>query len=397
VCEELTAVSDIEIPLSSPWIDDEDKRVVNEVMQSRTLSIGPWVERFEQLLARTSGRTHAVAVSSGTAALHLIVRALGWGPGDEVITTPFSFVASANCFLYEHVRPVFVDIDPVTRCIDPGAIARAVTDRTVGILSVDVFGYPADWTALEDIAAARSLTVISDAWESLGTVRTHDGQRTPAGKSGIAGAFAFYPNKQITTGEGGAVVTDDERVARLCRSMRNQGRDEGAGWLQHARLGFNYRLSEINSALGWSQLSRLDDIKQRRHAVATRYLRLLEPLRDWIEPPPTDAAVDLSWFVFVVSLREQFSAQDRNDILAGLRGRGIGCSNYFSPIHLQPYIQERLGTARGDFPVTERIADRTIALPFHTALTAADQERVIRELAVQLQRAVVAAGPGARG
>ena len=389
-------MSDTEIPLSSPYIDDEDRRVVNEVMQGRTLSIGPWVERFEGLLSQASGRAHAVAVSSGTSALHLIVRALGWGPGDEVITTPFSFVASANCFLYENVRPVFVDIDPITRCIDPAAIARAVTDRTVGILSVDVFGYPADWSALEDTAKRHSLTLVSDSCESLGTVRTDDGRRTPAGKSGIAGAFAFYPNKQITTGEGGAVVTDDEHIARLCRSMRNQGRDEGAGWLQHARLGFNYRLSEINSALGHTQLSKLEEIKQRRNAVAARYIQLLEPLCDWVDPPPTDPAVDLSWFVFVVSLRDQFSAQDRNDILDGLRARGIGCSNYFSPIHLQPYIQERLGTARGDFPVTERVADRTIALPFYTSLAAADQEIVIRELAVQLQRSAPAAGHGAR-
>ncbi len=376
----------IEIPLSSPDIDDEDRRVVNEVMQGRSLSIGPWVERFEGRLAEASGRAHAVAVSSGTSALHLIVRALEWGPGDEIITTPFSFVASANCLLYEHARPVFVDIDPTTRCIDPAAIERAITSRTVGILSVDVFGYPANWAALEDIAARHSLTLVSDSCESLGTIREADGRRIPAGKSGIAGAFAFYPNKQITTGEGGAVVTDDERIAGLCRSMRNQGRDPGAGWLQHARLGYNYRLSEINSALGYSQLGRLEEIKQRRNVVAARYLELLEPLREWLDAPPTASAVDLSWFVFVVSLKEQFSGKDRDDILEGLRARGIGCSNYFSPIHLQPYIQDRLQTARGDFPVTEHIADRTIALPFFTSLAAADQEVVIRELTAQLQR-----------
>lgn len=388
-------MSDIGIPLSSPYIDDDDRRVVNDVLNGRTLSIGPWVERFEGLLATTSGRAYTAAVSSGTSALHLIVRALGWSRGDEVITTPFSFVASANCLIYENVRPVFVDIDPVTRCIDPAAIEQAITPRTVGILSVDVFGYPADWAAVEGIARKHALAHVSDSCESLGTVRRENGRDIPAGKSGVAGAFAFYPNKQITTGEGGAVVTDDERVARLCRSMRNQGRDEGAGWLQHARLGYNYRLSEMNCALGFTQVSRLDEIKRLRSAVAARYLQLLEPLREWIEPPPTDPAVDLSWFVFVVSLREQFTAEDRNDILARLRARGIGCSNYFSPIHLQPYIQEHLGTARGDYPVTERIADRTIALPFYTALTAADQEHVVRELTALLTRSL-AAGSGTR-
>jgi dTDP-4-amino-4,6-dideoxygalactose transaminase len=392
----LSDVSRIEIPLSSPCVEHEDRHVVNEVLNGRTLSIGPWVERFEHLLSRTSDRAHAVAVSSGTAALHLIVRALGWGDGDEVITTPFSFVASANCLLYERARPVFVDIDPVTRCIDTTAIERAITSRTVGILSVDVFGYPADWAALEKIAARRSLMLVSDSCESLGTMHSQDGISIPAGKTGIAGAFAFYPNKQITTGEGGAVVTDDERIARLCRSMRNQGRDEGAGWLQHARLGFNYRLSEINSALGYAQLNRLDEIKQRRNAVAARYLDLLEPLKEWVEPPPTNPSVDTSWFVFVVCLREQFSPEDRNEILADLRSQGIGCSNYFSPIHLQPYIREHLGTNRGDFPVTERIADRTIALPFYTALSAVDQEVVVRELAAQLQRAATTTRPGAR-
>ena len=196
-------------------------------------------------------------MSSGTAALHLIVRALGWKAGDEVVTTPFSFVASANCLLYEGVRPVFVDIDPRTRCLDPALVEAAITPRTVGILSVDVFGHPADWPALEAIAARHHLALVTDSCESLGSGR-HDGAtRVAAGKSGAAGAFAFYPNKQITTGEGGAVVTDDERIARLCRSMRNQGRDEGAGWLQHARLGYNYRLSELNAALGVSQARRL--------------------------------------------------------------------------------------------------------------------------------------------
>jgi perosamine synthetase len=340
-----------EVPLSAPFLDDDDRRVVAEVLDGRILSIGPRVERFEAELAAASDRRFAVAVSSGTAALHLIVRALGWKAGDEVVTTPFSFVASANCLLYEGVRPVFVDIDPRTRCLDPARVEAAITPRTVGILSVDVFGHPADWPALEAIAARHNLGLVTDSCESLGSGR-HDGAaRVAAGKSGAAGAFAFYPNKQITTGEGGAVVTDDERIARLCRSMRNQGRDEGAGWLQHARLGYNYRLSELNAALA---------------------------------APAPIGPVDVCWFVYVAQLADGFDAPERDAILGGLRAAGIGCSNYFSPIHLQPYVREALGCGPGDFPVTEHVAARTVALPFHTTLDADAQRRVVDELARQI-------------
>ena len=373
-----------EVPLSAPFLDDDDRRVVAQVLDGRILSIGPWVDRFEAELAAASDRRFAVAMSSGTAALHLIVRALGWKAGDEVVTTPFSFVASANCLFYEGVRPVFVDIDPRTRCLDPALVEAAITPRTVGILSVDVFGHPADWPALEAIAARHGLALITDSCESLGSAR-HDGPgRVAAGKSGVAGAFAFYPNKQITTGEGGAVVTDDERIARLCRSMRNQGRDEGAGWLQHARLGYNYRLSELNAALGTSQARRLADIRSRRADVAHRYAELLAPLAGVVAAPEAIGPVDICWFVYVVQLADGFGAADRDAILGGLRGAGIGCSNYFSPIHLQPYVREALGCGPGDFPVTEQIAGRTIALPFHTALDADSQRRVVDELARQI-------------
>ena len=375
-----------QIPLSSPHIDDADREAVLNVLSGRVLSIGPVVERFEQLMAERSQRRFAVAVSSGTAALHLIVRALGWKPGDEVITTPFSFVASTNCLLYEGVKPVFVDIDPVTRCIDPARIESAITSRTVGIVSVDVFGFPADWGRLAAIASRHGLAVITDSCESLGAQRKIDGEAVAAGKSGVAGAFAFYPNKQMTTGEGGAVVTDDPRVASLCRSMRNQGRDEGAGWLQHARLGFNYRLSEINSALGVSQLSRLDGILAQRDRAAMRYLDLLAPLRPALELPPTDDEATVSWFVFVVRLADHFSRQSRDELLGRLRAAGIGCSNYFSPIHLQPYVADALGCRPGDYPITERIADRTIALPFFTGLEEAEQLRVAGQLALEVDR-----------
>jgi perosamine synthetase len=374
------SVNNVEIHLSSPLIDEEDRRAVEEVLRGRILSFGPWVERLEYLVAQESGRSNAVAVSSGTAALHLIVRALGWKAGDEVITTPFSFVASTNCLLYEHVRPVFVDIDPVTRCLDPDRVEAAITPRTAGILSVDVFGYPADWDALTAVSARHGLALVTDSCESLGTTRHGNGRRVPAGKTGAAGAFAFYPNKQITTGEGGAIATDDQELARLCRSMRNQGRDEFAPWLQHARLGYNYRLSDINAALGVSQITRLAEIRERRQQVALRYMELLAPLAGTVELPPVSQDIDISWFVFVVKLHEEFTVNDRNRILAGLQKHGISCSNYFTPIHLQPYIRTELGCGPGDFPITERIAERTIALPFYTALTPDTQVAVVNAL-----------------
>jgi len=371
----------IQIPLSSPDIDENDRRAVLDVLAGPVLSIGPRVVEFEQGLARAAGRRHAVAVSSGTAALHLIVRALGWGEGDEVITTPFSFVASANCLLYEKVRPVFVDIDPETRCVDPARVEAAITPRTVGILSVDVFGVPADWASLEQIATRHGLQLVTDSCESIGSSRSIDGRQVRAGQSGVAGAFAFYPNKQITTGEGGAVVTDDDHMAAACQSMRNQGRDPGAGWLQHARLGFNFRMSELNAALGTSQLARLEQIRERRAAVAARYDALLQPLQGRVATPRAPADTTVSWFVYVVELAAHYGAAERDRCLEGLRAAGIGCSNYFSPIHRQPYIVDALGHRPGDFPITERIAERTIALPFHSNLGEDDQARVAEVLA----------------
>lgn len=374
----------VSVPLSLPQITETDRQAVMRVLEGPVLSIGPEVERFEAALAARSNRSFGVAVSSGTAALHLIVRALGWPRDAEVITTPFSFVASANCLLYEGVRPVFVDIDPVTRCIDPDSVDRAITPRTVGILSVDVFGVPADWERLEQIAVRHGVQLLTDSCESIGAARTVRNARVVAGQTGVAGAFAFYPNKQMTTGEGGAVVTDNAALAALCRSMRNQGRDEGAGWLQHSRLGYNYRLSELSAALGLSQLQRLDSILAQRSEVAARYGELLAPLAPAVLAPAIPRGTEVSWFVYVVQLSADFSQEDRDAILAGLRARGIGCSNYFSPIHLQPYFVAQFGGKRGDFPITEAIADRTIALPFFTGLDVDRQRVVVDELARQL-------------
>ncbi len=332
------------------------------------LSLGPQLLEFEQKIAEYAGCQYAVGVNSGTSALHLIVRALGIGEGDEVITTPFSFVASANCILLERARPVFVDIDPVSLNIDVDRIEAAITPHTKAILAVDVFGCPADWNRLQEIAHNHGLVLIEDSCEALGArYRLADGTWAMAGALGEAGCFAFYPNKQITTGEGGIIVTDREDLASLCRSMRNQGRDDAAGWLQHTRLGFNYRLSDINCALGISQMTRIGEILAARRRVAQWYDEALADLPEVVTPQePSD--VQISWFVYVVRLSEVYTRESRDAILADLRRQGIGCADYFTPIHLQPYMREMFGFREGDFPITESVSARTVALPFYNGL-----------------------------
>ncbi|MCH7525832.1 MAG: DegT/DnrJ/EryC1/StrS family aminotransferase [Planctomycetes bacterium] len=354
----------MEIPLARPDITDQEIEAVVGVLKTPNLSLGPKLTEFEGKFATYCGTRHAVAVSSGTAALHLLVRAYGIGPGDEVITTPFSFVASANCILFERAKPVFADIDPATWNIDPAAIETAVTDRTKAILPVDVFGQVADFDRILEIARRRSLPVIEDSCEALGS--RYKGRR--AGAIGEAGVFGFYPNKQITTGEGGMIVTNDDHIADLCRSMRNQGRDAGGGWLAHPRLGFNYRLSDLNCALGIVQLARIDDFVAARSQVARWYIEeLADEPRLTLQRLAPD--VEMSWFVFVIRLADDYSAADRDRILTELRERGIGCSNYFVPIHLQQYFADTYGYREGDFPICEALAARTVALPFHNRLT----------------------------
>src|SRR3989449_1760543 len=355
----------MKIPLSGPDITAVERRAVLDVLESSNLSLGPKLVEFEQAMAKYVRVRHAVAVNSGTSGLQLIVRALGIGPGDEVITTPFSFIASANCIVVEGARPTFVDIEPGTYNIDVTKIEHAITPRTKAILGVDVFGRCADWERIRAIAQRHRLAVIEDSCEALGAVS----RRRKAGSFGDAGCFAFYPNKQMTTGEGVMILTDRDDLAAACRSMRNQGREDGEGWLQHARLGFNYRLSDLNCALGLAQLSRLEEMLAKRTAVAQRYLVRLKKVVGVILPPPVKEG-RLSWFVFVVRLADQYSESDRNQVLHGLRAAGTGCSNYFPPIHLQPYYVQQFGYRRGDFPVTERIAELTIALPFFNGLTA---------------------------
>lgn len=371
------AGNDVWIPLSRPDLGPGEERAVLEVLRSGRLALGPRIPTFESLLARRAGTAEAVAVSSGTAALHLAVRALGLGPDDEVVTTPFSFVASSNCLLYEGARPVFVDVEPDTLNIDPNRVEDAITDRTRAILAVDVFGHPADWDALRAIAAARDLILIEDSAEALGSRY----RLRPAGGLGHVGIFGFYPNKQITTGEGGALVTDDADLAELCRSLRNHGRAaDGDDWEEHHRLGYNYRLSDLACALGRVQLERLDEILAARARVADLYHARLAGLDDQLRRPSVRADVELAWFVYVVRLARRYRRADRDRILDGLRARGIGCRNYFPPIHLQPFYRETFGYASGDFPVTEAAAERTIALPFHSGLGASEVEAVVNAL-----------------
>lgn len=363
------------IPLARPNITQAEIDAVVAVLRTPNLSLGPKVSEFENSFARRCGTKHAVACINGTAALHLLVRAMGIGPGDEVITTPFSFVASSNCILMENATPVFADIDPHTWNIDPAKISAAITSRTRTIIPVDVFGQPPDMAAIRELAARNKLRIIEDSCEALGSFY----RGKPAGSLGNAGVFGFYPNKQITTGEGGMITTDDASLADLCRSIRNQGRDTGGGWLAHPRMGYNYRLSDINAALGLAQLIRLDEIIAHRNRVYTLYRERLGGERR-LSLQRVSPDVTVSWFVFVVRLSDEYSQSDRDSILRAMNERGIGCSNYFVPIHLQPFYVERFGFKQGDFPICEKLAARTIALPFHHELSEANVDRVCQEL-----------------
>jgi len=366
----------MKIPLSKPWITEEDIKAVQEVLKSPYLSLGPKVEEFEQLIADISGRKFAVAVNSGTSALHLIIRSLGIKEGDEVITTPFSFIASSNCILFERAKPVFVDIRKGTYNIDSDLIEEEITEKTKAILSVDVFGQPADYDEIESIAKRHNLLLIEDSCEALGSEYKHK----KAGSFGVAGAFAFYPNKQITTGEGGVIVTDNEEIYKLSRSMRNQGRGEGNEWLFHTRLGYNYRISDINCALGISQLGRFDEIIGKRNNVATIYTKRLSEISEVVVPYVSPDTTKMSWFVYVIRLNDSFDERKRDIIIDKLGKRGIETRNYFEAIHLQPFYVEQFGFKKGDFPITEFVSERTIALPFYTTMPEEEIDYVVNNL-----------------
>jgi perosamine synthetase len=358
-----------EIPLSAPYIGEREEELVIETLRSGRLSLGPMVENFERALGERVGAPHVAAVSSGTAGLHLAVRLAGLGPGDEVVTTPFSFVASANCILYEGATPVFADVDPRTLNLDPAAVEAAVTPRTKAVLVVDVFGYPAELAELEAVARRHGLAVIDDACEALGA----EYRGRPVGSSGHPAVFAFYPNKQVTTGEGGAVAVSSEEDWLLLKSLSNQGRSDSGEWLTHSHLGYNYRLDDLSAALGLAQLERLDEILALRSEVAARYADLLAAVDGVEVPAPDDAEHRRSWFVYVVQLAE---GMDRDAVIARLAAEGIASKPYLPSIHLQPYWRERFGTREGMCPVAEASSARSLALPFHTGLTAEEQERV---------------------
>jgi dTDP-4-amino-4,6-dideoxygalactose transaminase len=362
-----------EIPLSRPYLDTREEELVLEVLRSGRLSLGPAIDRFEELFAERVGAPYAAAVTSGTAGLHLLANIAGLGPGDEVITSPISFVATANCFIFEGAQPVFADVDPRTLNLDPAAVEGAVTPRTKAIVAVDMFGYPCELDELRAIAERHGLALIDDSCEALGA--RYKG--APVGSHGISAVFGFYPNKQITTGEGGVVTTHSEHEHELLKSLRNQGRSYESRWFHHVRLGFNYRFTDLQAAVGIAQLEKLDRILELRSAAAARYGELLVGV-DGVEPPLADDDDHVrSWFVYVVELDRGI---DRDAVLERLAAEGIEAGHYVPCVHLQPYMRERYGYTEGLCPVAEDTASRTLALPLFPQLEAEDQERVVDAL-----------------
>lgn len=378
------------IPLARPDLGPREEELLLEVLHTGQLSLGPVLERFERDFAGWLGTEDAVAVSSGTAALHLGVRALAWGSGDEVVTTPFSFVSSANCLLYEDVTPVFCDIDPLTLNMDPDAARAAVTERTAGLLPVHIFGYPAAMKELERLAADRSLGILEDGAEAAGAV---DETGVRVGRRGNNAIFAFYANKQLVTGEGGIAIPSDESVAKRMRSERNQGRARDMGWLGHERLGFNYRLTDLQSAMGVAQVERADELIAARDRVAALYASALGALGaapagegdpdDLVLGCPDRGEGRRSWFVYVLQLP---AGTDRDAVMASLAGEGIDSKAYLPCIHLMPHYRERFGFREGQFPVAEAVSERSLALPFFTAMGESEVERVAAALASALGR-----------
>jgi len=382
------------IPLSRPDISDREIRAVVETLKSGRLSLGPKAPQFEKMVAERAGRMHGVAVSSGTAGLHLALMALGVGPGDEVITPAFSFVASANCILHSGATPVFVDCDPKSQNVCAAEVEKKITDRTKAIIAVEVFGNPAGIDEIEQLALRYEIPLIEDCAESLGCSLAG----RPAGSFGRVGVFSFYPNKQVTTAEGGVIVTDDDHLAGLCRSMRNHGRpdlvEQGPGlgtWLVHERLGWNYRLSDLHAALGVAQMERFDEIIEMRQRVAAVYTRTLAGNTNLILPTIGDDTV-MSWYVYVVRLSAEFSQLERDEIIAGLRRHDIGASNYFPPIPLMPFYRKVFGYKPGGFPCAESVSQRTIALPFFNSLTDNEIDLVCQTLDVMIQRVMFTRG-----
>jgi len=370
----------MKVPLSSPDIVEKDIEALVGVMKTRFLSIGPKVVEFEKRMSKYAGVKYAVAVNSGTSALHLIIRGMEIGEGDLVITTPFSFISSSNCILFERAKPLFIDIEEDTLNLDADKVEEKLESlskeelaRVKALLVVDAFGQPADWDRFEEIAQKYNLKLIEDSAEALGA--EYKGRK--CGSFGEAGVFAFYPNKQITTGEGGILVTDDEELAKLARSMRNQGRGESGEWLDHERLGYNYRMDELSSALGCSQMERIEEILEKRAKVAEMYGEKLAEVEEVQIPYIAPYVSRMSWFVYVIRLERGI---DRNKVIKYLNDEGVQCKPYFTPIHLQPFYKKMFGFKEGDFPITEDVSGRTIALPFFSNLKEEQIEYVVEKL-----------------
>lgn len=383
------------VPMSCPDINKDDKQAVLETLETNYLSIGPKIRTFEQSLLDYTGAAHAIGVNSGTSGLHLCIRAAGISKGDLVITTPFSFVSSTNVILFENAVPVFVDVDPRTGNIDPLQVKQAAADITSGdpdklkkwlprkqinnsgtlkaILPVDVFGQPADYDLLQETVGRHELILIEDSCEALGAEYKHK----KAGRFGDFGVFAFYPNKQITTGEGGLVITDDDGYANMLRALRNQGRAPGDTWLQHTHLGYNYRLDELSAALGISQMKRVNKLLENRTQVANWYNTKLDGINEVEKPFISPDTTKMSWFVYVIRLDEKL---DRDKIAEKLDAAGIPVRPYFLPIHLQPYMVNQFGYLPGDYPITEDLGKRSLALPFSGKMTESQVDLVCREL-----------------
>ena len=402
------------IPMSSPDLTDSDRQAVIEVINTPILSMGKWTPAFEKAFCDLTGAKHAIAVNSGTAGLHLCVRAAGIGPGDLVITTPFSFVASTNVLLFENALPVFVDIDPKTGNINPELVADAaknienylppklrsntstrpsnagrkahpsaqdgrnrkskiVNCKLKAILPVDVFGQPADMDSINAVAKEHGLTVIEDSCEALGA--TYKGRQ--AGTLGEYGVFAFYPNKQVTTGEGGVIITSDDQAADFMRALRNQGRAQGDTWLSHTYLGYNYRIDEMSAALGHAQMQKLEELLSKREQVAAWYKARLAEIPGVEIPYVEPSTTRMSWFVYVIRFDKKI---DRDEAAKKLEARGVPVRPYFLPIHLQPYMIERFGWREGDFPVTEDLGRRGLAVPFSGVMTEEQVEYVCQSI-----------------
>jgi len=378
----------MQIPLSSPDIVKKDIKAVVEVLRTRLLSRGPKVVEFEKRIREYMGTKYAVAVNSGTSALHLIIIGMGLGEGDVVITTPFSFIASSNCILFERAVPLFVDIDERTLNLDPDKVEgklESLSDeelaRVKALLVVDVFGQPADWDRFKEIGKKYNLRLIEDSAEVLGS--EYNGKR--AGSLGEAGVFAFYPNKQITTGEGGVLVTDNKELARLAKSMRNQNKGERGEWLDHERIGYNYRMNELSAALGCSQMERIEEIIEKRSKVAQMYHEKLKGNEKVRIPYITPYVNRMSWFVYVVRLNQEI---DRNRVIDYLRENGVECKTYFEPIHLHPFYRKMFGYQEGDFPIAEDVSRRTIALPFFNNLKEEQIDYVVEKLISKIRKTI---------